>query len=192
MKTSIRAIETEYAGYRFRSRLEARWAFFFSHLTIDWQYEPEGFELEQGGRTTRYLPDFWLPRLRVWVEVKPADPTADEEFKAQALVDGSGQGLYLLIGPPSLDAKQRVYRPQETPLVHCAWSECLCCDPHRVELAVHGAFEIDRRWRPQDEWCSTIVSDSPRMRQAVRGALQERFEVYPPRMRRLLENAGAL
>lgn len=50
----MRAIETEYLGYRFRSRLEARWAVFFDSLGLDWQYEPEGFELESG----RYLPDF--------------------------------------------------------------------------------------------------------------------------------------
>lgn len=29
---TIRAIETRYAGCRFRSRLEARWAVFFDHL----------------------------------------------------------------------------------------------------------------------------------------------------------------
>jgi len=67
-------IETEYKGYRFRSRLEARWAVFFEYLGIDWQYEPEGFEFENG---TRYLPDFYLPDTYsaasddTYVEVKP-------------------------------------------------------------------------------------------------------------------------
>ena len=51
----IRAIETEYDGYRFRSRLEARWAVFFDALGVDYEYEPEGFELPSG---KRYLPDF--------------------------------------------------------------------------------------------------------------------------------------
>ena len=50
-----RAIETRYKGYRFRSRLEARWAVFFDSLGLKWEYEPEGFELEGG---VRYLPDF--------------------------------------------------------------------------------------------------------------------------------------
>lgn len=49
-----RAIETRYKGYRFRSRLEARWAVFFDALGLKWEYEPEGFELPSG----RYLPDF--------------------------------------------------------------------------------------------------------------------------------------
>lgn len=65
---TIKAIETEAYGCRFRSRLEARWATFFQTLGIEWQYEPEGFEAEDG---SRYLPDFYLPRNRLWVEVKP-------------------------------------------------------------------------------------------------------------------------
>ena len=55
----IRPIETIYNGYRFRSRLEARWAVFFDALGIQYEYEPEGFKLSDG---TMYLPDF---RIRV-------------------------------------------------------------------------------------------------------------------------------
>lgn len=63
----VRPIETRYHGYRFRSRLEARWAVFFDTLGVRWEYEVEGFELPSG----RYLPDFWLPREHLWVEIKP-------------------------------------------------------------------------------------------------------------------------
>ena len=55
MEQKIQAIETEYNGYRFRSRLEARWAVFFDALGVDYEYEPEGFELPDG---RWYLPDF--------------------------------------------------------------------------------------------------------------------------------------
>ena len=57
MEQKIQAIETEYNGYRFRSRLEARWAVFFDALGVDYEYEPEGYELPDG---RRYLPDFRL------------------------------------------------------------------------------------------------------------------------------------
>ena len=67
----IKPIETVYNGYRFRSRLEARWAVFFTALDIEWQYEPEGLELSDG---TRWLPDFYLPDFDTYVEVK-ADTT---------------------------------------------------------------------------------------------------------------------
>jgi len=54
--TQIKAIETVYNGYRFRSRLEARWAVFFDTLGIEYRYEPEGFDLDG----IWYLPDFFL------------------------------------------------------------------------------------------------------------------------------------
>lgn len=64
----IKAIETEYKGYRFRSRLEARWAVFFDTLGIAWEYEKEGYDLGEAGW---YLPDFWLPKSNAWLEIKP-------------------------------------------------------------------------------------------------------------------------
>lgn len=62
-----KAIETIYRGYRFRSRLEARWAVFFDAVGLPFEYEKEGFTLDDG---TRYLPDFWLPSLKMWIEIK--------------------------------------------------------------------------------------------------------------------------
>lgn len=60
-------IETFYNGYHFRSRLEARWAVFFEAVGLPYEYEKEGFAMEDG---TKYLPDFWLPSLKMWVEIK--------------------------------------------------------------------------------------------------------------------------
>lgn len=53
----MKPIETEYKGYRFRSRLEARWARFFDACNVAWEYEPEGYDLGDG---LYYLPDFLL------------------------------------------------------------------------------------------------------------------------------------
>jgi len=49
MTGEIKAIETVYKGYRFRSRLEARWAVFFENVGIKWEYEKEGFEFGEQG-----------------------------------------------------------------------------------------------------------------------------------------------
>lgn len=76
--SEIKAIQTEYNGYRFRSRLEARWAVFFDALGVKYEYEPEGFDLGDG---LYYLPDFrvkcWGTRgddsgepFDLWIEVK--------------------------------------------------------------------------------------------------------------------------
>jgi hypothetical protein len=55
----IQAIETVYKGYKFRSRLEARWAVFFDALKINWIYEAEGYQTKDG--SDKYLPDFYFP-----------------------------------------------------------------------------------------------------------------------------------
>lgn len=66
-RDEIKAIPTKYKGINFRSRLEARWAVFFDSMFIKWEYEKEGYQLKSGW----YLPDFWLPEMKIWVEVKP-------------------------------------------------------------------------------------------------------------------------
>ena len=77
---SITAIQTEYKGYRFRSRLEARWAVFFDACHVNWEYEPEGFALPNG---QFYLPDFFLHGCAgrspsdLYVEVKGKMTEAD-------------------------------------------------------------------------------------------------------------------
>lgn len=63
----IKAIDTVYNGYKFRSRLEARWAVFFDTIGIKYEYEPEGITLSDG---TLYLPDFYLPQFYSYFEVK--------------------------------------------------------------------------------------------------------------------------
>lgn len=65
----IKAIETEYGGYRFRSRLEARWAVFFDTVGLRWHYEPQGYTVPTPAGPIRYLPDFWLG-VGMWAEVK--------------------------------------------------------------------------------------------------------------------------
>ena len=70
MQYNIKAIPTTYAGVKFRSRLEARWAAFFDLCGWKWDYEP--FDLDG------WAPDF---RLKIGdiiflVEVKPFDLNA--------------------------------------------------------------------------------------------------------------------
>lgn len=67
MPGEIKPIETKYNGYKFRSRLEARWAVFFDAAGIRYEYEPEGFKSKKG---ICYLPDFYLPDENMYVEVK--------------------------------------------------------------------------------------------------------------------------
>ncbi len=76
----IKAIQTEFNGYLFRSRLEARWAVFFDTCRIKYEYEPEGYDLGNG---IMYLPDFLLHDVdgrdggELYVEVKGKMTDAD-------------------------------------------------------------------------------------------------------------------
>jgi hypothetical protein len=75
----VKAIETRYAGHRFRSRLEAKWCVFFQQIGIGWEYEPQGYLVN--GRA--YLPDFYLPESNTWVEVKGDERMLDHAFMAE-------------------------------------------------------------------------------------------------------------
>lgn len=94
-KSSLKPIETHYNGYRFRSRLEARWAVFFDTLGVKYEYEKEGYDLGEAGY---YLPDFWLPDFETFVEIKGAEPTEAELERCWALLRDSGKNVFMLIG----------------------------------------------------------------------------------------------
>ncbi len=96
MRDNPKSIETIYNGYRFRSRLEARWAVFFDMLGIKYEYEKEGFDLDG----TWYLPDFWLTQWECWAEIKPNVPSEQEGRKCCALAKETGYTCLLLYGQP--------------------------------------------------------------------------------------------
>ena len=75
---AIKPIETYYDGYKFRSRLEAKWAVFFNALGIEYEYEVEGMKLGD----TCYLPDFYLPYFHVYVEIKRKSIEGEEREEA--------------------------------------------------------------------------------------------------------------
>jgi hypothetical protein len=77
--TAIEAVPTFYAGTDFRSALEADWAATLNRWGIAWQYEPETITLPSGAV---YLPDFWLPSLGTWLEVKgPGIPRIEKAIE---------------------------------------------------------------------------------------------------------------
>lgn len=63
----IRAIETEFDGVMYRSRLEAQTALFLKKLHLKYLYEPHVIDLGDG---VNYVPDFYLPDIDTYIEVK--------------------------------------------------------------------------------------------------------------------------
>lgn len=109
----LKAIDTSYGGNLYRSRLEARWSLFLDRLSVRHLYEPEGFDLSDipqvavplDGAAALYLPDFWLPAQRSWLEVKPTPPDATERERAARLAIGSGSPVYIVCGSPWIVAE---------------------------------------------------------------------------------------
>lgn len=79
---SAKSIAQIHNGIRYRSRTEARWAEYFRLCEIDFQYEPEGYDLGDGDF---YVPDFYLPYSGVFFEVKHGRPNPREMRVAAAL-----------------------------------------------------------------------------------------------------------
>lgn len=100
--SKIKPIETKYNGYKFRSRLEARYAVFFDHLGIKYYYEHEGYSLEG----IPYLPDFYLPEHNCFIEIKGVEPTEVELEKAKLLATYTGTPVYLFAGNISLPCEE--------------------------------------------------------------------------------------
>jgi hypothetical protein len=107
---TLKAIETRYKGYRFRSRLEARWAVYLDTVGLNYEYEPEGFTLENG---EQYLPDFWLPDVQSWAEVKAVALRPEELLRCAYLVRGTGYQCVLLVGTPEAKAYERLMVGEE-------------------------------------------------------------------------------
>ncbi len=138
----IKAIETVYSGYRFRSRLEARWAVFFDTLGITYEYEPEGYDL---GELGYYLPDFWLPQVRMWAEVKPSRFTPEDAEKCEALATGTGYACLMLDGLPA----ERNY-----------WAYSYAYSPDRKPQLVDYLFSGEEYWKTEGRlFVSTGASD---------------------------------
>lgn len=112
---SIQAIETEYRGVRFRSRLEARWAVYFDVTKIPWEYEVQGYSVN--GRS--YLPDFvlgenrseqWPEAFKVWVEVKGDPEELDPAFLSEFSEETQRPVLVLGSIPESFGNIEHVWR----------------------------------------------------------------------------------
>ena len=108
----MQAITTKFCGYRFRSRLEARWAVFFDALGLNWTYEPEGFNLDGDW----YLPDFWIEDWQAWVEIKPklvASPT----FNSNGESKQNGDSAWVLCNRLAEVSRQKVLLIQSQPWI---------------------------------------------------------------------------
>jgi len=133
-----------------------------------------------------YLPDFWLPSLQYWVEIKPASPlTAPETIKAQRLAAQSRVPVYVCCGLPHIatDPWQRLlpresysilaFAPdQPAPQSGYFWCWCPICKTAGITLGGEGS----RLSCPCHKLPPLPTATHPRLRAASATACQARFE----------------
>lgn len=84
------SIPTSYAGIRMRSKLETKIARFLDSLEIKWLYEPKAFYLSNG---EWYKPDFFLPDLNIWIEVKGLIEEHNKELLKTLVQDNNSEAV---------------------------------------------------------------------------------------------------
>jgi len=169
----MRVIETSFDGYRFRSRLEARWAVFYKTLKITYEYEKEGYNLNG----IYYLPDFWLPAQDCFVEIKGVEPSFEEEERALRLLVATKKMVYVFFG--NIPLVEDI--PFSTSALACLdeftldfyywWCECPVC----------GAFGICKYGLVHFLPCKHVTKlfqayHTEKLRAAYRSARSARFE----------------
>lgn len=159
-KMALKAIETSYGDNLFRSRVEARWAVYWEKMKIAFHYEFEGYDLGAAGW---YLPDFYLPQVDMWAEVKPTEFKPGELQKLQALVIFTEKPALMLIGPPECKAYQTICLDK-----HCQPNGLYLCE--FILVNYHGRFYGD----PYKGEIDSPTFDNVAL--AVRAAKSARFE----------------
>lgn len=99
MTADVRALPASFKGIQYRSRLEARWAVFMDFLGIPFVYESEAYRLGEG---ICYLPDFWIPSLLTFIEIKPTKDFPDDG-RYHKLADVTNQTVCVAFGQPPGD-----------------------------------------------------------------------------------------
>jgi hypothetical protein len=162
----MKAIETRYDGYRSPSR-RARWAVFFNTAGIRYEFEPEGFEIpethwvtekrdeygnwdEDGGYyktyTYKYLPDFWLPDFKLFIEIKGCEPSEKDRHKID-LFRKSGYKIKVAIGLPGAGMKELVEMITEYELRNALTEDDVCFLENAVHRRLNFAFEAAKSAR---------------------------------------------
>ncbi len=175
----IQAKETNYNHLCFRSRIEARWAFVFDLLGVKYEYEKETVVLPSGS----YLPDFWLPVLKSWVEIKGIEPNDRERTLARQLADAAQCRVIIFFGEipigESTQESARVYWQDGAD--DSAYSICECPNCGFVGIEFNGRSD---RLACKSDGCptyarngdKTYTGNSDRIQTAYSMARRARFE----------------
>lgn len=149
----MKPIETKYKGYKFRSRLEARWAVFFDSLNVKWEYESKYFDLDDLGY---YLPDFYLSDYEMFVEIKPTGASFQRQEYTTAVakieaLNAERERSIIVCGSPGIDTYViPFFRNSEYESVFALDKSCTCL----VIIGDYGQHPLACSTCPRPRYCS--------------------------------------
>lgn len=179
----IRAIPTVHRSIKMRSKLEASFAAALDQSGVEWVYEAEGFDIDG----VWYLPDFWLPSFRAFVEVKGVidDSVLKPRKLAKALTKRQdGRRVFLALpehvqqwtanGRKELThiADETEWKDRDAALARCPTCGRVDIHSSRCCLSIYMAGKIlgsedwrfplvsglSRAFRPDHAWCDLEIA----------------------------------
>lgn len=139
---------------------------------VEYLYEEQGFNL--GG--LRYLPDFWLPQVCMYAEVKPRWPEGTEMEKIYRLSEASGFPILILDGLPALTSYWTIRRlePDDGGAPIDEWVDVVIGEGHAYHLSENRFFSGTGKRFPDRE--AQDAAFCPALAKAVRMSWGARFE----------------
>lgn len=112
-RSDIPDTASQYNNQYFDSKVEAMWAAYFDAAGIEWEREPDTFQLNAAPlKANWYTPDFYVPTWDSYVEIKDGRGGWENGIKLGYLAQGLGKAAILLNGRPYQNYDVYVYAPQ--------------------------------------------------------------------------------
>lgn len=166
-----------HAGYEMRSHSETRWAGMMDALSVNWIYEPETIETRHGW----YKPDFFLPAVGAFLEVKGPEPTKLEQEKAEDVQARTGFPVIFAYGTPEMIGAElcngRVGYYNGGRLVRYTTKEIGAVVLKKYDMATYAAFLAagDRQELPESEFVGDLIDELARLRM-TRGEVETHLD----------------
>lgn len=83
-----------------RSNVERQWVAYFDSTGIEYFYEPCTFSVRVFGKDVEYTPDFYIPSLKTFIEIKGHGIPTEEAMEKMKEVQKLGFSIKIVAGVP--------------------------------------------------------------------------------------------
>jgi hypothetical protein len=152
-----------------RSHTELLWAKVFDAADIQYLHEPGLFDTPHGW----YLPDFYMPNIGAYVEIKGIEPTDIEKEKAASVIETTGKPLVIIHGKPNADRGG-----------FCSCFASFKLGEKWIAMPIHDFDQIYRRGMGEISWLKIMQAGTPGDEGEVACVSEVMAELVPKRFGR--------